>query len=66
LKRPRKTYKPENLKTRTKINQKEKPAKTTAKKWLSPTDKSSINAELVFEFALALVFALALDFALGI
>ena len=56
LKRPRKTYKRDNLKTRTKVNEKEKPAKTTAKKRLSPKDKILIEAEPVFVFALGFAF----------
>jgi hypothetical protein len=35
------------------VNEKETPAKTTAKKRLSPKDKLLNNAELVFAFALA-------------
>ena len=49
------------MKTRTEVNEKEKPAKTTAKKLFLLSGKILINAKLTF--ALAFVFELALAFA---
>jgi len=52
IKKTKKNLQPENLKTRTKVNEKEKPAKTTAKKRPLPNDKILMKTKLAF----ALVF----------
>ena len=45
------------MKTRTEVNEKEKPAKTTAKKRLLPNDKLQLLRNLILHLPLLLLFS---------